>query len=54
MAHVIQLGLSALMSSLIVKCSTKSWETHERDQQFGENESIDIGKSQRLQNEGNA
>ena len=33
---------------------TKSWEAHERDQQFGENESIDIGKSQRLRKEGNA
>jgi hypothetical protein len=29
-------------------------EAHERDQQFGENESIDIGKSQRLWTEGNA
>jgi len=42
------------MRSLGVKGSTKSWETHERDQQFGENESIDIGKGQRLQKEGNA
>jgi hypothetical protein len=46
MAHVIQLGLGAFMSSLGVKGRTKSWEAHERDQQFGENESIDIGKSQ--------
>jgi len=42
------------MSSLGVKGRTKSWEAHERDQQFGENESIDIGKSQRLRKEGNA
>jgi hypothetical protein len=28
--------------------------THEHDQQFGENESMDIGKSQRLRKEGNA
>jgi len=45
MAHVIQLALGAFMSSLGVKGPTKSWEAHERDQQFGENESIDIGKS---------
>ena len=54
MAHVIQLALGALMSSLGVKGRTKSWEAHERDQQFGENESTDIGKSQRLRKEGNA
>jgi len=54
MAHVIQLALGAFMSSLGVKGRTKSWEAHERDQQFGENESIDIGKSQRLRKEGNA
>jgi len=54
MAHVIQLALGAFMSSLGVKGRTKSWEAHERDQQFGENESIDIGKSQWLRKEGNA
>jgi hypothetical protein len=54
MAHVKQLALHAFMSSLGVKGRTKSWEAHERDQQFGENESIDIGKSQRLRKEGNA
>jgi len=54
MAHVIQLALGAFMSSLSVKGRTKSWEAHERDQQFEENESIDIGKSQRLRKEGNA
>ena len=42
------------MSSLGVKGCTKSWEAHERDQQFGENECTHIGKSQRLQKEGNA
>jgi hypothetical protein len=52
--HVIQLALGAFMNRLGVKGRTKSWEAHERDQQFGENESIDIGKSQRLQKEGNA
>ena len=42
------------MNSLGVKGRTKSWEAHEHDQQFGENESTDIGKSQRLRKEGNA
>jgi hypothetical protein len=44
----------AFMSSLGVKGCTKSWEAHERNQQFGENESTDIWKSQRLRKEGNA
>jgi len=54
MAHVIQLALGVFMTTLGVKSCTNSWETHERDQQFGENESIDIGKSQRLRKESNA
>jgi hypothetical protein len=54
MAHVIQLALGAFMSSLRVKGRTKSSKAHERNQQFGENESIDIGKSQRLRKESNA
>jgi len=54
MAHVIQLSLGTFMSSLGVKGLTTFWEAHERDQQFGENESTDIGKSQRLWKEGNA
>jgi len=54
MAHVIQLALGEFMNSLGVKCRTKSWEAHERAQQFGENERTDIGKSQRLRKEGNA
>jgi len=53
-AHVIQLAVGAFMSSLSVKGRTKSWEAQERDQEFGENESIDIGKSQRLRKGGNA
>jgi hypothetical protein len=48
------LALGAFMSSLGVKGNIKSWYTHERNQQFGENESIDIGKSQRLRKEGYA
>ena len=54
MAHVIQLAVGPFMNSLSVKGRTNSWEAHERDQQFGENESIDGGKSQRLRKEGNA
>jgi len=54
MAHVVQLALGAFTSSLGVKGCTNSWEAHERDQLFGENESIDIGQSQRLRKEGNA
>jgi hypothetical protein len=54
MVQVIKLALCAFISSLGVKGCTKSWEAHERDQQFGENESIDIGKSHKLRKEGNA
>jgi hypothetical protein len=54
MAHVVPVALGVFMSSLGVKGHTKSLEAHERDQQFVENESIDIGKSQRLRKEGNA
>jgi len=53
-AYVIQLALGAFMSSLGVTGRTKSWVAHERNQQFGENESPDIGKSQTLPKEGNA
>jgi len=45
MGHVIQLPVGAFMSSLGVKRRTKSWEAYERDQQFGENENLDVGKS---------
>jgi len=54
MVHVIQLTLGAFMSSLGIQGRTKSWEAHECRQQFGENESTDIRKSQRLRKEGNA
>jgi len=42
------------MSSLGVNGSTMPWQAHECDQQFGENASMDIGKSQRRRKEGNA
>ena len=54
MAHVIQRALGAFMSNLGVEGYMMSWAAHECDQQFGENESTDIGKSQRLRKEGNA
>jgi len=54
MEHVILLALGVLMSSLGVKGRTMSWTAHECDQQFGANERIDIGKSQRLRKEDNA
>jgi len=53
MAHFIWLALGAVLSSLGENGRTKSWEAHERNQQFGENENKDIGKSQRLRQEGN-
>ena len=54
MAHVIQLALGAFMSSLGAKGRTKFWESHECDLQFRENQSTDIGKSQRFRQEGSA
>jgi len=42
------------MSSAGVKGCTKSCDAHERDQQFGETKSMDIGRNQRLHEEGNA
>jgi hypothetical protein len=54
MAHVVHQTLGAFMSSLGVKGRTKSWEAQEGDQQFGENDSRDIGKSQILRKECNA
>ena len=54
MVSVIQLALGAFMSSLTMKGLIKPWEAPERDQHFGENQIMDIGKSQRLRKEGNA
>jgi len=45
--------LGAFMSSLSVKGRTRSWAAHLCDRQSGENESVDIGNSQRLRKEGN-
>jgi len=54
MAHINQLALGSFVSSLRVEGSMKSCEAHERDQQLVENESTEIGKSQRHRKEGNA
>jgi hypothetical protein len=42
------------MTILGMKGRTKSCDAHKRDQQFGEKESIEVGKSQRLGKKGNA
>jgi len=52
--HVIQLDRGAFMRILGVKDCTKSSVAHEQDQQFGEHERIEMGKSQRLHKDGNA
>jgi hypothetical protein len=54
MVQVIQLALGDSMSSLGVKGHTMCWEGHECDQQLEEDESIHIGRSERLRKEGNA
>jgi hypothetical protein len=54
MPHIIHLASCASRSSFSLNGHTKSWEAHKCNQQFGEIESTDIGKSQRLQKEGNA
>jgi len=54
MAQVIQLALGVFIGSLGVEGRTKTWEAHERDKKFGENQSIDIRNSQRLHKEWNA
>jgi len=54
MAHIIQPAIGAFLCCVRVGGRTKSWEAHEHEQQFGVNETIDIGMSQRLRIEGNA
>jgi len=53
MAHVIRLMLVACMSILGGRGHTKLWESHESDQQFGDNESTAFKMSQRLRKEVN-
>jgi hypothetical protein len=47
-------GNDSFKSTLGENGGTKAWQGHERDQQFGENETIDIGKCYRLRKKGNA
>jgi hypothetical protein len=54
MEHITQFAVGAVMSSMGVKGHTMLWEAHQHDQQFGQNETIDIGKSQSPQREDNA
>jgi hypothetical protein len=54
MVHIIRIALGAFMRRVGVTGRTKSWEADECNQQFGENTSTDIEKSQRLRKEGNA
>jgi hypothetical protein len=53
MAHIIQLLLGARMCSFVVKGHNKSSEADQRDQQFEDNESTDIGKNNRHREERN-
>ena len=53
MVHIVQRTVGAFMSSLSVKGHTMSWEAHQCNLQFGENNSIDIGRSQRFGKKGN-
>jgi len=54
MAHIIRLPLGSFMFNPGVTGCTKSWEAHDQQKQFGEEESTAIGKSQRLRKEGDA
>jgi hypothetical protein len=48
MAHIIQLAFGVFMNSVGVIRRTKSREDHERNQQFGENQSILIASATTL------
>lgn len=54
MTHVTQLALSVFISSLSITGYTMAWDANECDQQFRDNEFIDIGNSKRHQQEGTA
>jgi len=54
MAIVVHLVLTVFMSSLRVKGHTKSWKAHQCIQHFGENDSPDNSKIQRVQKDDNA
>jgi hypothetical protein len=54
MAHVIKIALGAFRSITGVNGRCKTWETHEHDQQVGENGTTAFMKSRTLRKEGNA
>jgi hypothetical protein len=51
---MLQLALAESMTSLGSIICIKSWESYHCNQQFGENESINIRNAQQLRKEGNA
>jgi len=53
MSHGIHPALDPLISSFGVRCLTKSWNAHDHDQRFRENQRTEIGNSQRLCKEAN-
>jgi hypothetical protein len=52
MAYNIQAFLNASMSPLGIKSCTTTWDAYEHNQQFGENHTMHIGKSHRVQKDG--
>jgi len=54
MVHVMLHAVGGFLTSLGIKGCSKSWKASERNRQFGENQSTDIGKTQRHQKEANA
>jgi hypothetical protein len=52
--HALQLAVGSFTNSLGVKGRSTAWGAHEHDPHFGEKESIDLWKSERLCKEGNA
>jgi hypothetical protein len=52
--HIIYLALGVFTASLRVKGCTMSWEAHQCNEQFAQNETTEIGNSQRHQKDVNA
>jgi hypothetical protein len=52
MAYNIQAFLNASMSPLGIQSCTTTWDAYEHNQQFGENQTMHIGKSHRVQKDG--
>lgn len=54
MPHCSRVSFGAFITTIDVEGCTISWESHLRNQQFGQTETTDNAKSQRLQQERNA